>query len=160
MFDARILLCRLQSQVLDLDGVGDAWLGPFIEGGLRGGSVTMQTEVEKRLPLSMLIKSIQALDDALLVLPFKTNYWLWRGNKINYAVAGCGKPLILIHGFGGNAGHFARLIPYLAENYRVYAIDLLGFGASDKPANVEYGPELWADLVCGVSSFPQSSWCV
>jgi pimeloyl-ACP methyl ester carboxylesterase len=36
----------------------------------------------------------------------------------------------------------------LAENYRVYAIDLLGFGASDKPANVEYGPELWADLVC------------
>jgi hypothetical protein len=100
MFDACILLCRLQSQVLDLDGVGDAWLGPFIEGGLRGGSVTVQTEVEKRLPLSMLIKSIQALDDALLVLPFKTNYWLWRGNKINYAVAGCGKPLILIHGFG------------------------------------------------------------
>ncbi|CAM6048543.1 unnamed protein product [Sphagnum compactum] len=141
-------LQRLQSQVLDLDGVGDAWLGPFKEGGLRGGSVTMQIEVEKRLPLSMLIKSIQALDDALLVLPFKTNYWLWRGNKINYAVAGCGKPLILIHGFGGNAGHFARLIPYLAENYRVYAIDLLGFGASDKPANVEYGPELWADLVC------------
>jgi pimeloyl-ACP methyl ester carboxylesterase len=64
------------------------------------------------------------------------------------------------HVIGGNAGHFARLIPYLAENYRVYAIDLLGFGASDKPANVEYGPELWADLVCGVSSFPQSSWCV
>ncbi len=75
---ACILPCRLQSQVLDLDGVGDAWLGPFKEGGLRGGSVTMQTEVEKRLPLSMLIKSIQALDDALLVLPFKTNYWLWR----------------------------------------------------------------------------------
>jgi hypothetical protein len=78
MFDACILLCRLQSQVLDLDGVGDVWLGAFIEGGLRGGSVTMQTEVENRLPLSMLIKSIQALDDALLVLPFKTNYWLWR----------------------------------------------------------------------------------
>jgi pimeloyl-ACP methyl ester carboxylesterase len=54
-------------------------------------------------------------------------------------------------------GHFAKLIPYLAENYRVYAIDLLGFGASDKLENVEYGPELWADLVCGVSSFPQSS---
>jgi hypothetical protein len=61
---------------------------------------------------------------------------------------------------GGNVGHFARLIPYLAENYRVYAIDLLGFGASDKPENVEYAPELWADLVCGVSSFPQSSCCV
>ncbi len=86
MFDACILLCRLQSQVLDLDGVGDAWLGPFKEGGLRGGSVTMQTEVEKRLPLSMLIKSIQALDDALLVLPFKTNYWLWRYGWLSCAV--------------------------------------------------------------------------
>jgi pimeloyl-ACP methyl ester carboxylesterase len=50
---------------------------------------------------------------------------------------------------GGNVGHFARLVPFLAENHRVYAIDLLGFGASDKPANTEYGPELWADLVCG-----------
>jgi hypothetical protein len=29
MFDACIFLCRLQSQVLDLDGVGDARLGPF-----------------------------------------------------------------------------------------------------------------------------------
>jgi pimeloyl-ACP methyl ester carboxylesterase len=55
---------------------------------------------------------------------------------------------------GGNVGHFARLIPFVAENYRVYAIDLLGFGDSDKPTNVEYGPELWADLVCGVSLFP------
>ena len=51
---------------------------------------------------------------------------------------------------GGNVGHFARLIPFLAENHRVYAIDLLGFGASDKPSKTEYGPELWADLVCGV----------
>lgn len=49
-------------------------------------------------------------------------------------------------------GHFARLIPFLAENHRVYAIDLLGFGASDKPSNTEYGPELWADLVCGAPS--------
>ena len=50
---------------------------------------------------------------------------------------------------GGNSGHFARLIPYLADNYRVYAIDLLGFGASDKPHDVKYGPELWAELLCG-----------
>lgn len=46
-------------------------------------------------------------------------------------------------------GHFARLIPFLAEKHKVYAIDLLGFGASDKPGNIEYGPELWAELVCG-----------
>ncbi len=80
---ACILPCRLQSQVLDLDGVGHALLGPFKEGGLRGGSVTMQIEVERRLPLSMLIQSIQALDEALLILPFKTNSWLWRYGQLS-----------------------------------------------------------------------------
>lgn len=50
-------------------------------------------------------------------------------------------------------GHFARLAPYLAEHRRVYAIDLLGFGASDKPSDIPYGPELWAELVCGAFSY-------
>lgn len=54
-------------------------------------------------------------------------------------------------------GHFARLIPYLAENHCVYAIDLLGFGASDKPANTEYGPDLWAELVFGKLSSTSST---
>ncbi|XP_024383373.1 uncharacterized protein [Physcomitrium patens] len=141
-------LRRLKSQVEDLDGVGNARIGTLKEGGVRGGSVAMEIDVEKRVPLPALIQSVQALDEALLILPFKSASWIWRGNKINYSVSGFGKPLILVHGFGGNAGHFARLIPFLAENHRVYAIDLLGFGASDKPSNTEYGPELWADLVC------------
>ncbi|KAG0621158.1 hypothetical protein M758_4G273800 [Ceratodon purpureus] len=141
-------LRRLKSQVEDIDGVGNVWLGPLKEGGIRGGSVTLQIEVEKRVTLPALILYIQALDDALLILPFKSNSWLWRDYKINYALSGCGKPLILVHGFGGNVGHFARLIPFLAESHRVYAIDLLGFGASDKPTNIEYGPDLWAELVC------------
>jgi hypothetical protein len=131
-------LLRLKSQIEDLDGVGSAWIGPKQEGGVRGGSVAVQIEVEKRVPLPTLIQSVQALDEALLALPFKSNSWSWRGNKINYSVSGS----------GGNVGHFARLIPFLAENRRVYAIDLLGFGASDKPTNTNYGPELWADLVC------------
>jgi pimeloyl-ACP methyl ester carboxylesterase len=33
------------------------------------------------------------------------------------------------------------------EGYRVYAIDLLGFGASDKPSDVEYSIELWGELL-------------
>ncbi|KAG0593561.1 hypothetical protein KC19_1G338900 [Ceratodon purpureus] len=141
-------LRRLKSQIEELDGVGNAWIGPFKEGGVRGGSVAVEIEVENRVPMPALIQSIQTLDETLLILPFKSNSWTWRGNKINYSVSGSGKPLILVHGFGGNVGHFARLIPFLAENHRVYAVDLLGFGESDKPSNTEYGPELWADLVC------------
>lgn len=61
----------------DIDGVSNAWLGP-LKGGVRGGSVSLQIEVEKRVTLPALIQSIQALDDALLILPFKSNSWLWR----------------------------------------------------------------------------------
>lgn len=47
-------------------------------------------------------------------------------------------PILLIHGFGASVGHFRKNFPALVgEGYRVYAIDLLGFGASDKPKDVE-----------------------
>lgn len=47
-------------------------------------------------------------------------------------------PILLIHGFGASVGHFRKNIPVLVdEGFRVYAIDLLGFGASDKPVDVE-----------------------
>ncbi|GAY34977.1 hypothetical protein CUMW_283010 [Citrus unshiu] len=35
----------------------------------------------------------------------------------------------------------------LAKSYTVYAIDLLGFGASDKPAGYSYTMEAWAQLI-------------
>ncbi|KAK9907565.1 hypothetical protein WJX75_006039 [Coccomyxa subellipsoidea] len=77
-------------------------------------------------------------------LPYTTHSWQWRGHKVNYAVAGCGPPVVLIHGFGASIGHFRKNIPALAEHYKVYAIDLLGFGASDKPP-LTYSTELWRD---------------
>jgi pimeloyl-ACP methyl ester carboxylesterase len=56
---------------------------------------------------------------------------------------GTGKPLVLIHGFGASIGHWRKNIPVLAEaGYRVFAIDLLGFGGSDKPV-LDYTLELW-----------------
>jgi pimeloyl-ACP methyl ester carboxylesterase len=79
--------------------------------------------------------------------PFTTHSWQWRGNKINYATAGCGKPILLVHGFGASLGHWKRNIPILAANgYKVYAFDLLGFGGSDKPI-LDYTMELWADQI-------------
>lgn len=73
--------------------------------------------------------------------------WDWKGYKIQYTVIGSGCPLVLIHGFGAAIGHWRKNIPVLAAaGYQVYAIDLLGFGGSDKPA-LEYSLELWEQLV-------------
>ncbi|MGK7926991.1 MAG: alpha/beta fold hydrolase [Spirulina sp.] len=71
--------------------------------------------------------------------------WQWRGHKIRYTEMGEGIPLLAIHGFGASIGHWRKNIPVLAEaGYRIIAIDLLGFGASDKPA-LDYSIELWQE---------------
>ncbi|XP_077231705.1 alpha/beta-Hydrolases superfamily protein [Tasmannia lanceolata] len=75
------------------------------------------------------------------------NTWLWRGHVINFLVKGNGPPLLLVHGFGASIAHWRRNINTLAESYTVYAIDLLGFGASDKPAGFAYTMEAWAQLI-------------
>src|SRR5687768_3763552 len=43
---------------------------------------------------------------------------------------GDGPPLVLLHGPGANATHWARVIPALAKRHRVIAPDLPGHGAS------------------------------
>ncbi|HEY9649665.1 MAG TPA: alpha/beta fold hydrolase [Coleofasciculaceae cyanobacterium] len=69
--------------------------------------------------------------------------WMWQGYQIQYTVMGTGKPLVLIHGFGASIGHWRKNIPVLAAaGYRVFALDLLGFGGSDKP-ELNYTLELW-----------------
>lgn len=73
--------------------------------------------------------------------------WDWKGYKIGYTVMGTGQPLVLIHGFGASIGHWRKNIPVLAEaGYKVFAIDLLGFGSSDKPP-LNYTMEVWEELV-------------
>ena len=73
--------------------------------------------------------------------------WTWEGHRIGYTVAGEGQPLLLIHGFGASIGHWKKNIPVLAEQgYRVFAIDLLGFGSSAKPP-LDYTLELWQQQI-------------
>lgn len=72
-------------------------------------------------------------------------------HQINYKAEGkvSDPPILLIHGFGANVNHFRYNFPALVnEGYRVYAVDLLGFGASDKPKEEEYCIEMWVDLLC------------
>lgn len=82
-----------------------------------------------------------------LQTPLDYAIWTWQGHKIQYTVTGTGHPLVLIHGFGASIGHWRKNIPVLAAGgYRVFALDLLGFGASAKPA-LNYTLELWQELL-------------
>lgn len=77
--------------------------------------------------------------------------WEWHGLPIHYQQAGTtGPALLLIHGFGASCDHWRRAIPALALTHRVFALDLLGFGRSAKPAPGEalpYTLETWGRQV-------------
>ena len=78
--------------------------------------------------------------------------WIWRGWQIRYSYLRreyCGTesqhfPIIFVHGFGASIEHWRNNIPAIAKRHHVYALDLLGFGASRK-ADVEYSAALWTE---------------
>ncbi|MGA3053446.1 MAG: alpha/beta fold hydrolase [Candidatus Korobacteraceae bacterium] len=59
------------------------------------------------------------------------------GRKICYYDIGSGPVLVLVHGLGGDADQWAYCFEALSATHRVVALDLLGFGRSDKP-NITY----------------------
>ena len=80
--------------------------------------------------------------------PIPGKYWQWRGHKVYYVKAGekhsQRPPLLLVHGFGASTDHWRKNIAELQSDFEVYAIDLLGFGRSEKP-KLQYGGNLWRD---------------
>jgi pimeloyl-ACP methyl ester carboxylesterase len=77
-----------------------------------------------------------------------SQYWTWREFKIHYVKAGrpqADRPaLLLVHGFGASTDHWKKNIAVLKDSFEVYAIDLLGFGRSEK-ADTPYSADLWCE---------------
>jgi len=73
------------------------------------------------------------------------------GVRIRYVDQGSGPPVVLIHGFSGSleSGWVETgVLPNLATDYRVIALDCRGFGQSDKPHDPKsYGIEMSQDVV-------------
>lgn len=67
-------------------------------------------------------------------------------HNYHYIETGSGEPVILIHGWMGWGAFWKKVIPYMKDQYHIYAPDLLGHGISDKPLekDISYGTEAQA----------------
>ncbi|MGE3528980.1 MAG: alpha/beta fold hydrolase [Methyloceanibacter sp.] len=71
--------------------------------------------------------------------------------NLYYEEQGKGPPVLLLHGFGASTYTWRHIVPELAQTHRVIAVDLKGFGQSDKPFDDRYSvsdqAELLAELI-------------
>jgi pimeloyl-ACP methyl ester carboxylesterase len=55
------------------------------------------------------------------------------GKRISYEAAGSGDPIVLVHGLSGSTQWWSRNVRALAKRYRVFLVDLPGFGTMRQP---------------------------
>ncbi|MCA1992750.1 MAG: alpha/beta fold hydrolase [Coleofasciculus sp. S288] len=79
--------------------------------------------------------------------------WVWRGWQTRYTFFRAAQtdkepttPVMLLHGFAASIGHWRHNLEVLGQYHTVYALDMLGFGASRK-AFANYKIDLWVDQV-------------
>jgi len=70
------------------------------------------------------------------------------GHTAHFLEAGAGPPVVLLHGLGADARAWRNTLPVLAKSHHVYALDLLGFGQSEKP-QIPYRIATLGDFVIG-----------
>lgn len=70
------------------------------------------------------------------------------GAKIYYIDRGSGPVVVLIHGVGDQASVWSKSIAPLSAKHRVIALDLIGFGHSDKPL-LDYRVDTFVDFLTG-----------
>src|SRR5438132_9317939 len=117
--------------------------GKLLTTGLVVGGVLGTLSVVNRLTESM-------ASELNTVLTGEERRYPWKYGDMFYEVKGAreAKPVVLIHSFGPGASSYEwrKNIDALAQQFRVYTVDLMGFGLSDHPA-IDYTAETFADLI-------------
>jgi pimeloyl-ACP methyl ester carboxylesterase len=70
-----------------------------------------------------------------------------RFGRISTLEAGRGQPVLAIHGLGATKASLLPTVAALADRFRVVALDLPGFGDSDKPLGAAYDARFFARAV-------------
>lgn len=117
--------------------------GKLLTAGLAVGGVLGTLTAVNKLTESM-------AGELNTVLTGEERRYPWKYGDMFYEVKGArdAKPLLLIHSFGPGASSFEwrKNIDVLATQFRVYVVDLLGFGLSDSPS-IDYTAETFTDLI-------------
>lgn len=77
--------------------------------------------------------------------------WIWRGWQVRYAVYPAVNhidrqaPLLFIHGFGASIGHWRQNLEAFGDRH-AYALDLIGFGSSEK-IEQDFNIDFWVEQV-------------
>jgi 2-hydroxy-6-oxonona-2,4-dienedioate hydrolase len=80
---------------------------------------------------------------------FAQRYYDVGGVRTRVLETGAGEPLLLLHGTGGHADGFLRVIGELGRHFHVYAYDMVGHGYSDAPEG-ELGMAEFKDHLAGL----------
>jgi pimeloyl-ACP methyl ester carboxylesterase len=68
------------------------------------------------------------------------------GVRVRYLDVGEGPPVVLVHGFASSLDAWGAIVPELSKRHRVLALDMMGFGFSERP-DTSYSPRAQAELV-------------
>ncbi|WP_310620486.1 haloalkane dehalogenase [Flexibacterium corallicola] len=72
--------------------------------------------------------------------PMDKTYRSIEGHKMAYVDQGSGRPVVFLHGNPTSSYLWRNIIPYVTDNYRAIAPDMIGMGDSGKP-NIDYDYE-------------------
>ena len=65
---------------------------------------------------------------------YGANIRMANGINIHYETSGTGSiPVVLVHGYSMSSAVWEKILPLFPSNYRLFAMDIQGFGHSDKP---------------------------
>ncbi|MEZ4300537.1 MAG: alpha/beta hydrolase [Polyangiaceae bacterium] len=109
-----------------------------------------------KLALSLLLAAVPALTGCLSFHqgpmpgePKDASFVEVEGARVRFRDEGEGPPVVLIHGFASSLETWDAVIPTLVKKHRVLAVDLKGFGWTDRPEG-DYSPWAEAKLVRAV----------